>query len=201
MGLELHTVSSQPQAVQRSVNEFVRSLIEAVIIVLGVSLLSLGLRTGIVVAITIPVGAGHHLPLHADLRCRPAQDFPRRPDPGPGPAGGRRDHRRRDDVGTKLEQGWSPCASAACLRLRISTAFPMLTGTLVTVAGFLPIATGQASSHGRIHALHFPGVGHRADHLLVCRRGVRALSWLQAAAGLRPPPAGPIRSRDASAAG
>ncbi|WP_197471715.1 efflux RND transporter permease subunit, partial [Methylomonas koyamae] len=55
VGLELHPVSSQPKAVQRSVNEFVKSLAEAVVIVLAVSLMSLGLRTGIVVAISIPV--------------------------------------------------------------------------------------------------------------------------------------------------
>ena len=55
VGLELNTVTSQPQIVARSVNDFVHSLEEALIIVLGVSLLSLGWRSGIVVAITIPV--------------------------------------------------------------------------------------------------------------------------------------------------
>ena len=45
-----------PKAVQRSVNQFVRSLAEAVVIVLIVSLLSLGLRTGLVVAVSIPLG-------------------------------------------------------------------------------------------------------------------------------------------------
>ena len=50
-----NTVTSQPKLVANSVNDFVKSLIEALVIVLGVSLLSLGLRTGIVVAIAIPV--------------------------------------------------------------------------------------------------------------------------------------------------
>ena len=55
VGLELHTVTSQPAIVASSVNDFLRSLVEALVIVLGVSLLSLGWRSGIVVAITIPV--------------------------------------------------------------------------------------------------------------------------------------------------
>ena len=48
-------MADQPRAVQRSVNEFVKALAEAVIIVLVVSLVSPGLRTGIVVVVTIPV--------------------------------------------------------------------------------------------------------------------------------------------------
>ncbi|MDP3744962.1 MAG: efflux RND transporter permease subunit, partial [Methylotenera sp.] len=55
VGLSFNTVTSQPKLVADSVNDFVKSLIEALVIVLGVSLISLGLRTGIVVAITIPV--------------------------------------------------------------------------------------------------------------------------------------------------
>ena len=55
VGLSFATVTSQPKIVANSVNDFVTSLIEALVSVLGVSLLSLGLRTGIVVAITIPV--------------------------------------------------------------------------------------------------------------------------------------------------
>ncbi len=55
VGLSFKTVTSQPKIVANSVNDFVKSLVEALVIVLGVSLLSLGLRTGIVVAISIPV--------------------------------------------------------------------------------------------------------------------------------------------------
>jgi len=143
VGLELHTVSSQPQAVQRSVNEFVRSLIEAVIIVLGVSLLSLGLRTGIVVAITIPVvlaitflfmqifGVGlHKISLGALILALGLLV---------------------DDaiiavemMATKMEQGWAR-AKAASFAYE-STAMPMLSGTLVTAAGFLPIATAASAT-------------------------------------------------------
>ncbi|MDP1658012.1 MAG: efflux RND transporter permease subunit, partial [Methylotenera sp.] len=55
VGLSFDTVTSQPKIVAHSVNDFVQSLIEALVIVLGVSLLSLGWRSGIVVAISIPV--------------------------------------------------------------------------------------------------------------------------------------------------
>jgi len=143
VGLELHTVSSQPKAVQRSVNEFIRSLIEAVVIVLGVSLISLGLRTGIVVAITIPVvlaitflfmqmfGVGlHKISLGALILALGLLV---------------------DDaiiavemMATKMEQGWAR-AKAASYAYE-STAMPMLSGTLVTAAGFLPIATAASAT-------------------------------------------------------
>ena len=55
VGLELTTVSAQHKAVEHSINEFVGHFLDAVIIVLLVSLVSLGLRTGIIVAIIIPV--------------------------------------------------------------------------------------------------------------------------------------------------
>ena len=55
VGLSLNTVTSQPKIVANSVNDFVKALVEALVIVLGVSLLSLGLRTGVVVAVVIPV--------------------------------------------------------------------------------------------------------------------------------------------------
>ncbi len=55
IGVQIDTVTSQAKVVAASVNDFAGSLVEAVVIVLAVSLLSLGLRTGFVVAITIPV--------------------------------------------------------------------------------------------------------------------------------------------------
>ncbi|MGS0759297.1 hypothetical protein ACVBEH_33590, partial [Roseateles sp. GG27B] len=63
-GIELSQIQDQPQAVTRSVNEFVHVLIEAVVIVMAVSFIALGLHTkplrldiwpGLVVAITIPL--------------------------------------------------------------------------------------------------------------------------------------------------
>ena len=143
VGLELAQVTSQPQAVQRSVNEFVRSLAEAVIIVLAVSLLSLGLRTGIVVALTIPLVLAatflfmrigdiglHKISLGALILSLGLLV---------------------DDaiiavemMATKMEQGWDRLRAASFTYT--STAMPMLSGTLVTVAGFLPIATAASST-------------------------------------------------------
>ncbi|MGZ4999194.1 MAG: efflux RND transporter permease subunit [Methylomonas sp.] len=143
VGLQLNSVSSQPKAVQRSVNEFVESLAEALVIVLAVSLLSLGLRTGIVVAITIPVvlaitfwmmhllGIGlHKMSLGALILALGLLV---------------------DDaiiavemMASKMELGWERTRAAAFAYT--STAMPMLSGTLVTAAGFLPIATAASST-------------------------------------------------------
>src|SRR5690606_38860273 len=54
-GMQLRKVSDQPEAVRDSVGEFVRVLAEAVVIVLLVSFFSLGFRTGLVVAVSIPL--------------------------------------------------------------------------------------------------------------------------------------------------
>ena len=143
VGLELSQVSSQPRAVSHSVNEFVRSLIEAVTIVLAVSLLSLGLRTGIVVAISIPIVLAttflimhqfdiglHKISLGALVLALGLLV---------------------DDaiiavemMASKMEQGWDRMRAASFAYT--STAGPMLTGTLVTAAGFLPIATAASST-------------------------------------------------------
>ena len=143
VGLDLHNVSSQPRAVQRSINEFIQSLSAAVIIVLAVSLLSLGLRTGIVVAITIPVVLAitfwlmylfdvglHKISLGALILALGLLV---------------------DDaiiavemMASKMEQGWERTRSAAFAYT--STAMPMLSGTLVTAAGFLPIATANSTT-------------------------------------------------------
>lgn len=143
VGLDLEPVSSQPRAVQHSINEFVRSLTEAVIIVLGVSLLSLGFRTGIVVAITIPVVLAitfwlmhllnvglHKISLGALILALGLLV---------------------DDaiiavemMASKMEQGFERKRAAAFAYT--STAMPMLSGTLVTAAGFLPIATAASST-------------------------------------------------------
>ena len=143
IGLSLNTVTSQPKLVANSVNDFVISLIEALVIVLGVSLLSLGLRTGIVVAIAIPVVLAatflgmswldiglHKISLGALILALGLLV---------------------DDaiiavemMSSKMEQGWDRAKAASFAYT--STAMPMLTGTLVTVAGFLPIATAVSST-------------------------------------------------------
>ena len=55
VGIEVHRVSDQPDVVKHSINEFMESLLIAIVIVLAVSFISLGLRTGLVVALSIPL--------------------------------------------------------------------------------------------------------------------------------------------------
>ncbi|WP_186182742.1 efflux RND transporter permease subunit [Burkholderia gladioli] len=142
-GLKLAEVSSMPQAVSHSVNDFLEAVAEAVGIVLVVSLVSLGLRTGMVVVISIPIvlaitalfmnmfGIGLHkvslgtLVLALGLLVDDAIIAV-------------------EMMAVKLEQGFSRTRAAAFAYT--STAFPMLTGTLVTVSGFLPIALAQSST-------------------------------------------------------
>ncbi len=143
VGMELHRVADQPAAVRASVGEFVRVLAEAVIIVLLVSFFSLGLRTGLVVAVSIPLvlamtfalmqyfGIGLHkislgaLVLALGLLVDDAIIAV-------------------EMMAIKMEQGFSRLRAAAFAYE--TTAFPMLTGTLVTAAGFLPIATAASST-------------------------------------------------------
>jgi multidrug efflux pump len=142
-GLKLVEVASMPHAVKHSVDDFVEAVAEAVAIVLVVSLLSLGLRTGMVVVISIPIvlaitslcmylfGIGLNkvslgtLVLALGLLVDDAIIAV-------------------EMMAVKLEQGWSRTRSAAFAYT--STAFPMLTGTLVTVSGFLPIALAKSST-------------------------------------------------------
>jgi multidrug efflux pump len=142
-GLTLAEVTSMPRAVSHSVDDFLESVAEAVAIVLLVSLLSLGLRTGMVVVISIPfvlaatalfmqlLGIGLDkvslgtLILGLGLLVDDAIIAV-------------------EMMSVKLEQGWSRARAAAFAYT--STAFPMLTGTLVTVSGFLPIALARSST-------------------------------------------------------
>ena len=143
LGLSLERVADQPRAVQRSVGEFVKVLVEAVVIVMAVSLLSLGFRTGVVVLIIIPVVLAitflfmhlfdiglHKISLGALIIALGLLV---------------------DDaiiavemMATKMEQGWERARAASFAY--VSTAMPMLSGTLVTAAGFLPIATAASST-------------------------------------------------------
>ena len=151
VGIELDQIQNQPKAVSRSVGEFVHSLIEAVVVVLLVSFLSLGLHTkplrldvwpGLVVAITIPLvlavtflvmniwGVGLHkislgalivaLGLLVDDAIIAVEMMVH-----------------------KLEEGYDKFA-AATAAYEI-TAMPMLTGTLITATGFLPIGMANSS--------------------------------------------------------
>lgn len=143
VGMALRKVSDQPAAVKTSVGEFVKVLTEAVIIVLLVSFFSLGLRTGLVVALSIP------LVLAMTFACMYYLDI----------------GLHKISLGAlvlalgllvddaiiavemmviKMEQGFSRLEAASFAWT--STAFPMLTGTLITAAGFLPIAIAKSTT-------------------------------------------------------
>ncbi|MCR5175422.1 MAG: efflux RND transporter permease subunit [Anaerovibrio sp.] len=137
VGLEIHQVSDQPKVVEESIGDFVSTLREAVIIVLTVSFLSLGVRTGMVVACCIPlvlaaVFCGMYM-FGIDLQkvslgaliislgllvddAIIAVEM----------------------MSVKLEEGLDRF-DAACYAFK-ATAKPMLTGTLITCAGFIPVA-------------------------------------------------------------
>ncbi len=137
LGLELHQVSNQPQVVEESIGEFVETLVLAIVIVLAVSFASLGVRTGLVVAGCIPlVLAGtfcfmyvagidlHKVSLGSLIIALGLLV---------------------DDaiiavemMSVQLERGLSRF-DAACHAFNV-TAKPMLTGTLITCAGFIPVA-------------------------------------------------------------
>jgi multidrug efflux pump subunit AcrB len=150
VGVGIERVQDQPAAVSKSVNEFVKVLIEAIVIVLAVSFISLGLHTrplridvwpGLVVAITIPLvlaitfvtmfywGVGLHkislgsliiaLGLLVDDAIIAVEMMVR-----------------------KLEEGYER-ARAATFTYDL-VAMPMLTGTLITAAGFLPIGLAKS---------------------------------------------------------
>ena len=143
VGIEAHLVADQPQVVEEAVGEFIKTLIEAIAIVLGVSFLSLGWRPGIVVAIAIPMvlavtfvvmkltgvslqrislGA---LIIGLGLLVDDAMIAV-------------------ETMVSKLEQGADKVTAATFAYT--STAFPMLTGTLVTIAGFVPVGFAASSA-------------------------------------------------------
>lgn len=153
-GIELHRVADQPKAVASSVNEFLGTLAEALIIVLAVSFIALGvhktptgwtlsLRPGLVVGLTIPLVLAitflfmrlfnidlHKISLGAliialgllvDDAIIAAEMMVR-----------------------KMEEGFSRAEAATFAYT--STAMPMLTGTLITAAGFLPIGLAKSAA-------------------------------------------------------
>ncbi|MDQ3025688.1 MAG: efflux RND transporter permease subunit [Pseudomonadota bacterium] len=143
VGMDLARVNNQPETVKRSVSEFTRSLAEAVGIVLLVSFVSLGLRTGLIVALSIPLtmfvtflfmyytGVDlHKISLGALIIALGLLV---------------------DDaiisvemMVVKMEEGWERVKAASFAYT--STAMPMLTGTIVTAAGFLPIGLARSST-------------------------------------------------------
>src|SRR6266849_6393099 len=143
VGVEVTQIADQPHIVEQSISEFVETFVEALGIVLLVSFISLGWRTGIVVALSVPLVLAIVLALMY--------------------AAGVNLHRITlgaliialgllvDDaiiaiemMVVKVEQGFDRARAATFSWT--STAFPMLTGTLVTAAGFLPVGFAKSSA-------------------------------------------------------
>ena len=143
VGITIHRVANQPEVVDESVHEFTRSLAEALGIVLVVSFISLGFRTGIIVALSVPLV----LAITFVGMMLLGIDF------------------QRISLGAliialgllvddaiiavemmmvKLEEGFSRLEAATFAYT--STAFPMLTGTLITAAGFVPVGFAKSSA-------------------------------------------------------
>ncbi len=143
LGVDLSEATSEPDAVGRAIGAFARALAEAVGIVLLVTFVSLGIRTGMVVALSIPLvlaatflamallNIGLHkvslgaLVLALGLLVDDAIIAV-------------------EMMWVKMEQGWERTRAASFAYT--STAGPMLSGTLVTVAGFLPIALARSAT-------------------------------------------------------
>ncbi|MBY2907838.1 efflux RND transporter permease subunit [Rhizobium leguminosarum] len=143
IGVDVHRVSDQPAVVDEAVSGFTRALFEAIAIVLIISFISLGLRAGMVVAISIPlvlaitfvvmeysgislqrISLGAliiALGLLVDDAMIAVEMMVARLEAG-------------DDI------------RRAATHVYTSTAFPMLTGTLVTVAGFIPIGLNDSAA-------------------------------------------------------
>ncbi|MPZ31162.1 MAG: AcrB/AcrD/AcrF family protein [Rhodospirillales bacterium] len=143
VGITVHRVANQPEVVDKSFEEFISSLLEALAIVLVVSFISLGVRTGVIVAMSVPLV----LAITFVGMLLLGIDF------------------QRISLGAliialgllvddaiiavemmmvKLEQGASRLEAATFAYT--STAFPMLTGTLVTAVGFVPVGFARSSA-------------------------------------------------------
>lgn len=143
LGLELDKVADQAHVVDESVHEFVQSFVEALVIVLAVSFLSLGWRTGIVVALAVPLV----LAIVSIVMSILGMSLERISLGALIIALGL----LVDDaiisvemMVVKMEQGVDRIKAATFAWT--ATAFPMLTGTLVTAAGFLPVGFAKSGS-------------------------------------------------------
>ena len=143
VGIDIHKVSDQPAVVKKAIGHFTRALLEAVVIVLAISFISLGVRAGLVVTVSIP------LVLAITFAVMAYMDITL----------------QRISLGAliialgllvddamiavemmiaRLEAGDN--LQRAATYVYTSTAFPMLTGTLVTVAGFIPIGLNSSAA-------------------------------------------------------
>lgn len=151
-GVSVEQISNQPEVVTEAVGEFTKALVEALLIVLIVSLISIGWRSGIVIAITIPLvlSATFAMMYYLGIELQ------------------------RISLGAliialgllvddamivvelmerKLEEGLERL-EAATFAYR-STAFPMLTGTLITTAGFIPVGFADSTAGEYVRSLFF----------------------------------------------
>jgi multidrug efflux pump len=143
VGIEVTQIANQSQIVEASVSEFFKTFVEALIIVLVVSFISLGWRTGIVVALSVPlvlaivfaVMYAWNLDLHRITLGSLIIALGLLVDDAIIAI---------EMMVVKMEQGFDRARAATFAWT--STAFPMLTGTLVTAAGFLPVGFAKSSS-------------------------------------------------------
>lgn len=152
LGVSVSQISNQPEVVTEAVGEFSQALIEALVIVLVVSLLSIGWRPGIVIAITIPLVLAATFAVLYQLGIE----------------------LQRISLGAliialgllvddamivvemmerKLEEGLEKLDAASFAYT--STAFPMLTGTLITVAGFIPVGFANSTAGEYVRSLFY----------------------------------------------
>ena len=178
VGIEITQIADQPHIVEESVSEFVKTFVEALAIVLLVSFLSLGWRTGIVVALSVPLVLAIVFARHVRDRARPSSHHARRADHRARPPGRRRDHRHRDDGGED-GAGLGPRARRD-LRLDVDRV-PDADRHAGDRRG-LPAGRLRQVELRRICRRHLLGRRPRADRLLVRRRAVHALSRAQAPA-------------------
>ncbi len=150
LGAEIGKISDQHEVVAHSIDEFFEALLEALAIVLAVSFLSIGLRAGLVVAITIPTV------LCATFSVMEVMGI----------------DLQRISLGAliialgllvddamiavemmerKLDEGLDKISAASFAYT--STAFPMLTGTLVTTAGFIPVGFAKSTAGEYVNSL------------------------------------------------
>ena len=152
IGVHVDQISNQPEVVKEAVGEFTEALVEALGIVLAVSLISIGWRSGIVIAIAIP------LVLSATLAVMYYMGI----------------DLQRISLGAliialgllvddamivvemmerKLEEGLERLDAASFAYS--STAFPMLTGTLITTAGFIPVGFAASTAGEYVRTLFY----------------------------------------------
>ncbi|MGF7004594.1 efflux RND transporter permease subunit [Aminobacter sp. BE322] len=151
-GVAVDQISNQPEVVTEAVGEFMKALVEALLIVLVVSFLSIGWRSGLVIAITIPLVLAATFAIMYELGI----DL------------------QRISLGAliialgllvddamiviemmerKLEEGLVKIEAASFAYS--STAFPMLTGTLITTAGFIPVGFAESTAGEYVRSLFY----------------------------------------------